>query len=198
MSKIVYTHFCEDAAMRIFLEKSLAQLPSHLNVDVTFEHRINPSIPFPSNREEVESKFAEAAIKVFQDKEVNLFFVGMDYDDADRKRFDAEYKKHNSKLSANHQPKTVIMLPVQAIEHWLCYLKQKTDDPSGTKNIPLEGKERKKAKIEIYGAPKVSVSKGTPIVQELTEKIDFDWLRNRSYSFNHFYRQLESLLKPTS
>ncbi len=195
MKKLVFTHFCEDIAMRIFLEKALDQLPKHIGADVKFEHRENRRIPIPANREEVESKFAEAAIKVFQDREVNLFIVGMDYDDSDRKRFEEKHAYFKNQLSSNHQPNTLILLPVQAIEHWLCYLKQKTDDPQGTRNVSLEGKERRQAKIEIYGSPKVSVPKCTEAVNKLTESIDFDWLRNRSHSFNHFYRQIEPIMK---
>lgn len=190
MKKLVFTHFCEDVAMRIFLEKTLMQLPQHLDVAIKFEHRMSPRVLCPSNRGEVEELFVEAAIKVFQDPAIDFFFVGKDYDDADRRSFDKEFEKLRSQLSSNHQSRTIIFLPVQAIEHWLCYLKQ-----SGTKNISLEGMERKQAKIEIYGAPKVSTARCKDVVEELTQNIDFDWLRNRSHSFNHFYRQIEPIMK---
>ncbi len=82
------------------------------------------------------------------------------------------------------------MPPVQCIEHWLLYLKYKSDNPTSTKNVSFENQPRKRAKFDIYGDEDPPNEVSNPIVDSLSRKFDVSWLGQRSDSFKHFHKQV--------
>jgi len=193
MKKVTFAHFCEDVSQRVFLENALKQFPAQNKAAIEFI--LNEEFVWtfkPRTKAEVLDNYSDASIKAFAKYKVDVFFIGMDYDDWDQSAYKEKHLELGDVLDKSIRTKTIIFLPIQAVEHWLCYLKQKIDNPQTTKLILQEGKNRRAAKDEIYGTTRPSSSLSETKVNELTTPIDFGWLCNHSKSFNHFYKQLEA------
>ena len=186
MSTLKYGFIGEDNAQRIFLQNYLKQVLPNFEFDTNFKIKA-------TNKQEVDKLFAEAVLKGLQYAGHRLFFVGRDLDDFQEKSFNEKLNDMLEKIPSKFQSQTIFFIPVQCIEHWLWYIKRNRENPSETKNIELEKKPRNDAKIAIYGFPKVSTKTSNPIVEDLTNGLDIEWLSSRSKSFLNFHSQVKIL-----
>ncbi|WP_428658107.1 hypothetical protein [Runella sp.] len=188
MRTIRYGFYGEDDAQKIFLRNYLQRFPeANFELDEDFCNRFRAG-----NKKQVDEKFRMVSQEGFLWYQHDIFFVGRDLDSHLQ-------SDHTSKFSwfqnyAHDVNKTLFMIPVQCIEHWLWYLKIKRDNPKLTKNESLETKPRTDAKRAVYGIPEVVNAISNPIVNSLTTHFDIEWLESRSYSFRHFHSQVQSFL----
>ncbi len=143
-----------------------------------------------NNSKEVLYKFPQAVDHIFlKAYRLDLVIIGIDYDDRNREQFFKEYQTLYEKLDDKGKIKTVILFPVQAIEHWFLLIKHNNENPGITKNVAadIEKKVRVEAKISLYGKTKTIEN----IIQVLLQNADFDWLQNQSNSFGAFYKKLQ-------
>jgi hypothetical protein len=116
-------------------------------------------------------------------------------------REDRNYEKTFEKMQksvAYHQweNKVVISIAVQSMEYWLWYLKEKNENPTFETTAKIEDtKTRKEMKGLVYGSVSATNKKSNPIVTNLSQNIDFEWLIKHSDSFRDFYEQVKTLLK---
>lgn len=193
MRILKYGYFGEDEAHRIFLANYLELLVLHLgkaeelifDFDEIFFYKFRGG-----KKSEVDARFAEAVQEGFVNYQHDIFFVGRDLDTFTNHEFKDKIKAMKSQLSANFHDKTFLMIPVQCIEHWLWYIKIKSKNPSSTKNESLESKPRKDAKIALYGSASATNQMSNPIVEELSMKLDFEYLESRSESFKIFHKEV--------
>lgn len=190
MRVICYGFFGEDDAQRLFLHHYLSRLTSDRNyrfeADTTF-HLIG------GTKSRVKALFDDACDTGLSQHRQDCFFIGLDLDDHAIDIFHDTAREMQKKL-AERNLLAILLIPVQCIEHWLRYLQWHEENPRSTKNISLEAEERKQAKTQLYGSPKVSTRHSNPIVERLAANIDIDWLASRSTSFLAFHKQVEAYL----
>ncbi len=181
---ITYGFFGEDEAQRNFLAKYLhQQYPDTFIEDEELRWRVKVR-----GRDQVDA-FLPAALLQKAKLRLEVLFVGRDIDTADETvikeriaTFEHQCKGHRG---------VVIMLPVQCIEHWLWYLKRRSEEPG--KQSPLEPHTRPEAKAAVYLGTRV-VEKQLEKADKILENLDIDWLEQRSTSFKHFHKQVLSFL----
>ncbi len=124
---------------------------------------------------------------------LNLVFVGIDYDNRPRENFAAELRKLYAKLNDDAKQKAVIFFPIQAIEHWLIFLQRKVENPALTKTITddTENTKRADAKRMVYGK---KYADRKEIVTKLVQEFDVEWLCTQSVSFRAFYNRISEVL----
>ncbi len=191
MSRLNYSILCEDKAhytfITTFLNSFAAKHDLQIELNEDFFLRFKAS-----NSKEVLKKFSTAAIIGFRDYHLDLLIIGIDYDDRDRKNFHYEITELYDQLDSRFTEKSVIMFPVQAIEHWLLYIQYHHSQPGSTKNVSFEHIPRKEAKLKVYG--KKYSRNNQELIRNLTENFNTDWLISRSESFKRFYTDLEKKL----
>lgn len=189
MNRLNYSILCEDKAHYTFITTFLKKFASKYNLQIEFDEDF--FFRFRSfNSKEVLKKFPAAAMIGFRDYPLDLLVIGIDYDDRDRDNFQHEISKLYTLLDKRFVGKSIIMFPVQAIEHWLLYIKYHLSNPKSTKNISYEQMPRKKAKDEIY--VKKYSRNNQELIRHLVNNMDIKWLISRSESFKRFYSDLES------
>jgi hypothetical protein len=193
MKQIAYGFFGEDEPQKLFLENYLRQLPSYLErPEIMFyanEEFLYSLGSGSNNRDRVDGFFVEAGVRGFLQHSLDLYFVGRDcdhHDDADcrKKRQEMELK-----IISQWQNKTIILVPVQCIEHWLLYLKRRQSNPVSTKNETLELIPRDKAKLELYNRKRFSPEHDRSMVKDLTKSIYIHWFESRCESFRAFHQK---------
>ena len=185
MKSLRYYTICEDIAHQTFIDAFLKH-QSKQQKEVEFKFHSPQNIPFKfSNKSDVLNFYAAAAPRLFNIENIDLLFIVVDYDSDDVNEFEA---KHISLMEPikTYQNKTLILLPVQAIEFWFWHIKWKHDNPNSTRNISIDKRNRNEMKIEIYGTkkPKQELSKSK--VEEVMQWYEEAWLNSRSKSFRHF------------
>lgn len=198
MKALKYGYFGEDKAQQIFLENYLQQLPVYLDIKeaVVFERDKDFKL-VGHDRPGVIKVFAEAVIKGLSGHQQDLFFVGVDLDSDSINKHKELYDQMTLKIFARYKDRTFIFIPVQCVEHWLLYLKFKKAHPDSNKNEVYESIARPDAKKRIYGNVRPVGEKTVQVVTTLTEKMEIEWLVNRSYSFRHFHSQVANFLNKT-
>lgn len=190
IDSVKYALLCEDKAQSEFLHLALSCFTEG---KISFEYIETPIEA--TTRKEVEN-FAYKACKIaFRNPELNMFFICRDVDSHQINKFNEIYKKLENSLT-EYRNRSVIMLSVQCIEHWLLYLKFHKDNPSSTKNPNLETQTRNFAKKSIYGRIKPSWSIQKPIIQELMQVADLEKLSHHSLSFRIFKGEFSKILQP--
>ena len=191
MIELRYSIICEDTAHKNFIEATLNRFENdlyHFNFIHSFYKQFKAN-----NSKEVLRKFPQAVDRSFLNEYLlDLVLVGIDYDARRREQFHKEYQSLYEPLDEKGKSKTVILFPVQAIEHWLLLIKHKNENPGSTKNVStdIEKKERQEAKIELYHNTKTNED----IIDTLLKDADFNWLQNQSKSFAAFYKKLNDFL----
>ena len=127
---------------------------------------------------------------------LDLLFIIADYDDWDIAYFNDYYNKLFDQLSAECKEKTVILLPVRAIEFWFWHLKWKHENPGHTRNVSIDNKKRGEIKKQVYGTKKPYKDLSKAKVKEIMQFFDSAWLCSRSPSFNHFHIRFSKVLNP--
>ena len=186
-----YGFFGEDDAQRLFLRHYLVALTA--GQDFVFEE--DRSFPLVGlNKSRVKAQFAEACeLGLSQQYRHDCFFVGLDLDDFDPSVFRETVAGMQARLR-DRDVSAILLIPVQCIEHWLWYLRWRSENLRSTKNEPLETKTRKEAKINLYGTPKPATRISNPIVEQLAAGMDIAWLASRSASFLAFHTQVQQFL----
>lgn len=187
-----YGLICEDIAQKTFLKKFLENFKGY--------NFINNEIFFKRYRAKTKKEVLKAipfiGYQAFEEFQLKLLFIGVDYDDLDRKNFKNELDKLYKEIEEKVRKTTIIFYPVQAIEHWLLYLKHHSKNPKSTKNISFEQISRNDAKKEIYNQTKrISDAKTIKVITELTKEFDINWLKSRSESFKYFYNDFLKFLE---
>jgi hypothetical protein len=213
MREIKYGFICEDDAHEIFLRSFLDQLPVYLKTNTKFSKSTAHEVRFKYSNfkikrvvSQVMYHYPEAALTAIGINEVNIFFVGIDYDEErDVDAFEEEAAKlveelkdigpSNRKTEAalkDYQERVIFMFPVKSVEHWLWYLKE---HPKGK----LEAKGNHEAKKAILGEDKDKRGRNAgKAVSELCQNMDIAYLFKASKSFAHFYNQLDKYIKRVS
>ena len=109
-------------------------------------------------------------------------------------KLEALYTQMQEKLLSLYKSKTIIFIPIQAIEHWLLYLKERQKNPYSTKNLSFENKDRKQAKKDLYGHDRYNGLTDNDIVEKLSSEMDTDWIASQSASFKHFHAQVSTFM----
>jgi len=188
MSALKYSILCEDKAHYNFITTFLEIFANEKKVRFSFDELFFKRFR-ASNSKEVLKKYVNASVFAFRDYDLDFLVIGIDYDDRCRNDFYFEIDKLYGKLDDNFSDKSIIMFPVQAIEHWLLYISYHVNNPKSTKNISYEQIPRRAAKHEIY---KHKYAPDTlAIVTQLVQKIDISWLISHSESFKKFYADLK-------
>ncbi len=195
MSNFIYSIICEDDAQKLFIETFISRIA---NEKISFSFNENFFWQFKSsNNKDVIKNYVQAADFTFLDAfYADLIFIGIDYDDRPRNNFHAEYKELYNKIVKKAISKTIILFPVQAMEHWLLFIKRKKDNPSLTKNITaeIERIERRKAKETLYAG----VGDRKDFIIDLVKAADIDWLENQSISFRKFLSHLNEFISTSN
>lgn len=192
MKQIKYSIVCEDDAQKLFIETILTKMQPPHNVQFTFDHLFYKQFKANTSKQ-VLANFSQAVDQSFLPRYLlNLVIVGIDFDDRPKEHFDKHNKDLYDKLSDKGKAKTLILFPVQAIEHWLLFIKKRKEFPSLTKSFATEIEKipRKQAKLDIDSNRKTRDD--TSI--ELLKHLDIEWLKHQSLSFRTFYNKFEKLL----
>ncbi len=189
-----YSIICEDITqltfIKIFLERYSDDKKFILNQNCYYQFKCK-------NKQEVLKSYSNSSILAFRNYSLDFLLVGFDYDDRNRKQFNKELEFFYKKLPANTRNKTIIFLPVQAIEHWLLYIKYNNENKKTTKNITLENIDRKKAKFEIYGTKRPHKKLSEIKTDKILQNFNIDWLVSKSESFKYFYNNFNDKIKKT-
>ncbi|TAE31088.1 MAG: hypothetical protein EAZ91_08915 [Cytophagales bacterium] len=186
----IYGILCEDRAHRNFIHHYLIQChPECFLENEEFGWRI-----YATNAKEVDDSAADATRLGFTKFGLDVLIIGRDADKTDPKLIDE--LKTKLLTSCGRNPKVVLMVPVQCIEHWLLYIKRHRDNPTSTKNESLETILRPDSKKLVYGEIK-KPDKQVEIASELLIDFDVSWLESRSDSFKHFHKQVQTFIKQT-
>ncbi len=188
MSRVLYGFFGEDRGQRAFLAAYLL----HCGSATPFE-----AVPYfgkafgPMNNKVVDRRCGDACREAFVlgYPALDWLFVGRDVDSYEPAR--AEYLREQLRASVPEkwQSRTLLMLPVQCVEHWLWYLAQ---HPS---RATLERKPNDQAKDAVYAEQKSRADILRDLLATLSpERID--WLAGVSESFRDFHTQVLTHLAP--
>ncbi len=197
-----YALFCEDNAQRIFLKEIIPIIIKKTAADYS-------DFPFSSpefnklevrNKTELKKYFINASKIVFRNFSAKLFIVCFDADSSktdDDLRQKQEWISIVAKENSRNQDKFIFAVTVQAIEHWLCYLKYIKNKSSKLKAGDLERYPQENVKKEIYEKEEYQSISRESIISNLvsnTSAENIDSLRSNSSSFNRFYSDLETFL----
>lgn len=193
MSTLKYAALYEDVAHKEFLRCLLPQLAQRIKSEIIIEE-VSYFPIIARNKNEVDKFCASASKVAFVEHGADFFVVCRDIDSIDPKVYTQKQEELTGRFHHTGAGKTILCLPVQCIEHWLLYLKQRRDNPDSTKNDPVENMPRKDAKIGVYGksAPKREYCK--VVVSDHCAVIDIDWLKSRSASFREFATNARTVL----
>jgi len=200
MKQLKYSLICEDVAHKTFVETVLPLFIRHTNESFDFIFDADFYYRFKArNSKDVLKRYADAAIVAFRDYDMDLLLIGVDYDDRDRSAFNKELDGLYGAVNEVVRDKSVIFFPVQAIEHWLLFIKFRIENPGSTKNISTDIEKiiRKKAKVDFFGESRMPRDKQKKMIVEIVGQIDIKWLISRSESFKRFYNDFKCFLTQT-
>ncbi len=184
-----YSIICEDITQFTFIKKFLEKYSDSDNF--ILNEKCYHLYKCKNSREVLNSYFISSNL-AFSNYSLDLLFVGVDYDDRNKSKFKEELDKLYNKLSEKTRNKTIILFPVQAIEHWLLYIKHHKDNPKSTKNITFEKIKRIQAKIDVYGRKKPNKKLSIQKTEEILQNLNIKWLVSKSESFKYFYNNFNN------
>lgn len=125
----------------------------------------------------------------------HLFIAGIDLDEPDftddlelhGKRL-RELKERMGKVYKQYEDKTILYVPVQAIDCWVHYVQQRATANS------LESTGKYETKKKVYGEKNPDRQRIEKVVSEAATKADFAKLAKQSRSFAHFHIQVTDFL----
>ena len=190
MRTLCYGFFGEDAGQRAFLAAYLPHCGGHA-VGIGFE-----AVPYfgkafgPMNNKVVDRRCSDACREAFVVcyPRLDWLFVGRDVDSFEAVRHQFLQDKLRASIPDKWQDRTLLMLPVQCIEHWMLYLAQY---PNRT---AIEHRPNDQAKELVYADRNKSRE---AITNEITGTLNSDriaWLLEVSISFRVFHQQVGAYL----
>ena len=192
MRTLIYGFFGEDSAQLVFLENYLAKLNQEYKPELQFQANAQFNQQFQGgDRRGVDQGVRIAAEQGFGLSRfgLNCLFVGRDLDSAAATAYQHRAEVLRSQIPPTLQPHSLLMLPMQCVEHWVLYLKRQEHNAE-----PLESLSNKAVQEEVYGRNSLASSRRKDVVQELTQDLRINWLANRSPTFNLFHEQVETYL----
>ena len=192
MSVVLYGFFGEDAGQRKFLDAYLPHCGS-APLNVVFETAPYFGKKFgPMNNKVVDRRSADACREAFvlSRPQLDWLFIGRDIDSFDPSHYQNKVDELWANIPDQWHHRTLLLLPVQCIEHWLLYLAQYP------KRDSLERTPNDQTKKLLYADQTKSREL---IVTELLATIDTDriaWLPEVSVSFRGFHQQVVLHMMP--
>ena len=125
----------------------------------------------------------------------DLFIAGIDLDKSDftdeqehhAKRLQ-ELKDAMGKVFRQYESRTILYVPIQAIDCWVYYIQK-----NATANS-LESTGKDETKRKVYGEKNPDRQRIEKVVREAATKADFAELAKQSRSFAHFHKQVTDFL----
>ncbi|MBC3784368.1 hypothetical protein [Spirosoma utsteinense] len=125
----------------------------------------------------------------------DLFIAGIDLDGTDftddleihDKRL-RELKEKMGKVYRQYEDRTILYVPIQAIDCWVYY----TQHQASANSLEAVGKDDTKKKV--YGDKNPDRQRIEKVVRESAAKADFSKLAKQSRSFAHFHKQVSEFL----
>ena len=200
MKQVTYGFFGEDKGQAEFLAQYLLKIAGRHSV--IFEAHPWYSRKFQGiNNKGVDNGFRNAWLAAFATIKLDCLFIGRDLD-ADTATIRAE-RLHWFTSQAADIPrpdwwtKTVFILPMQCIEHWLLALQRKADGRASKDTRDLERIVNDVVKRELYDEHSRTPTDQTKeeLVTELAAGMDVDWLAEVSHSFLLFHQQVTAYVK---
>jgi hypothetical protein len=201
MKIVTYGFFGEDEGQGRFLAEYLLKLES--THEVLCEAHAYYSRKFKGvNNRGVDRGFRAAWLAGFAQAEYRLdcLFVGRDLD-ANTPTIRAERLAYFDDQIADlnrvdWQARTVFILPMQCVEHWLLALQRHADNRPSNACSGLESIINDAVKRELYDEhPRVpSTQTKDELVTALSSEMDIAWLASISASFRAFHHDVETFL----
>lgn len=198
--KLTYTLLGEGYAEYAFLEIYLRRVfeKEKPNIQLVSSRQMKPS-GGKSSSSVILSKIKDHYITSFINKnDVKLFIAGIDLDESDFEddmpKYQArieEIKSKIGKLYSKFEDKTILFVPIQAIDYWVLY-----QDKSEGKiaNSSLEAKSKDEIKKKLFGTSNANQTKIEKVATEVALKADFEELAKQSKSFKLFHNQVKSFI----
>ncbi|MDB5271290.1 MAG: hypothetical protein JWP58_4330 [Hymenobacter sp.] len=195
MKQVTYGFFGEDKGQGEFLAHYLVKLASRH--PVLFEAHPWYSRKFQGiNNKGVDSGFRNAWLAAFVKGELDCLFVGRDLDadtDAVRTERLALFASRTADIPRpDWWARTVFILPMQCIEHWLLALQRRAAGRPSKDTRDLEGIVNDAVKRELYDEyPRTPPTQTKDeLVAALAAAMDIDWLAEVSHSFRLFHEEV--------
>ncbi|MCW3108029.1 MAG: hypothetical protein JWQ09_2535 [Segetibacter sp.] len=192
---IKYSILCEDKEHLLFIQCLIKHHFNSIDITFKFDEAFYKRFKCNNNKDVLKSYAIQIERSSYLDPyNLDIVFVGIDYDSRRRENFNVELEKLYLALNPKAKEKAAIFFPVQAIEHWFLFIKRRNEGQASTKNLAedIEKITRKQAKQLFQSEKTVSIEK---MIDALISTADIEWLCNQSKSFNSFYIRLEKLLK---
>ncbi|MDO7875144.1 hypothetical protein Q5H93_10410 [Hymenobacter sp. ASUV-10] len=200
MSIITYGFFGEDKGQGRFLTEYLRKMetlhPVLFDAHPWFSQKYQGV-----NNKGVDKGFREAWLRGFgQECELDCLFVGRDLDSNTPTIRAERHQVFIDKVAGIDRPnwwaRTVFILPMQCIEHWLLALQRRADGRPSKDTRDLEGILNDAVKRELYEEhPRTPTNQSKDdLVTALAADLDIEWLAGVSVSFQDFHQQVEAYL----
>lgn len=177
-----YVIYCEDSPQRLFLRKVLERFENFKYKDEEYLSFQKKTLRESVIKETYKNLYITTINNHF---DIDIFFVGIDYDNHSNDKFNEYYKDLIKKNEINE--KLVFFIPLQCIEYWYYFTK------TGFIDSKIETKLREELKDLIYENAKSKNAKDI-ICLKILENFDYKLLKTQSNSFNRFITYLESYI----
>lgn len=197
---IQYVVYCEDEAQRLFLNAAIPVIFKNIVPSTSIE--VDPGFKLsPNTKPRFNQVFINATKLAFRNYKTNLFVLCFDSDSPQQEDFERQRNEWISTINKEipgHKDKFILAVPVQAIEHWLLYLRHLLKEPAKAKAGTIEKIPKREIKTEIYGTEKYISQTCEPLIKELVSNLSPEILaslRSNSFSFKRFYSDVETFMK---
>lgn len=139
-------------------------------------------------------------IRSFVDNYIDLFIAGVDLDEQDFELdvFNAEINRLKARLGSlynKYKQKTILFVPIQAIDCWILYQKYKIDRSAKSNDNSLESRSKNDIKRAVYNNTQPGRQIIERVATQIAERADFDELARQSKSFNKFHEQVKNFIQ---
>ena len=191
MRTLQYGFFGEDAPQKSFLDNYLHRLNQEDKRSFQFRGQEQFNQLFQGrDRNGVKhgvGAAAEQGLGLSRFK-LDCLFVGLDLDSNLPTAYEHEAKILRERIPELLHSRSLLMLPMQCIEHWILYVKR-----DGYQAEALESLSNRAVQEELYGG-KIASSRKKEVVRDLTKNLRINWLANRSPTFSLFHQQVKEYL----
>ena len=195
MKQLTYGFFGEDRGQGQFLEQYLLKVASGQPVRFAAHPWYSRKYQGMNNKA-VDKGFRLAWLEAFATVKLDCLFVGRDLDANTAKirseRLDCFTKQTKDIARPDWWTRTVFILPMQCIEHWLLALQRRADGRPSKDTRDLEGIVNDAVKRELYDEhPRTPLEQTKDeLVTALAAGMDIDWLAEVSPSFRLFHEEV--------